>query len=76
MWKSLEYCATVNIDSGKPPDLSKTWNDPFFQVFRNYFIGTAPFLSLQGCPTVSRLWVKINSTLLWKLVESPIYFKN
>lgn len=79
MWKSLEYCATVNIDSGKPPDLNKTWNDPFFQVFRNYFVDIAPFLSLQGCSTVLRLWVKISRvvwvTLLWKLVESLIYFK-
>lgn len=79
MWKSLEYCATVNIDSGKPPDLNKTWNDPFFQVFRNYFVDIAPFLSLQGCSTVLRLWVKISRvvwvTLIWKLVESLIYFK-
>lgn len=51
-WKSLEYCATINIDSGKPPDLSKTWNDPFFQVFRNHFVDTALILSLQGCYTV------------------------
>lgn len=76
MWKSLEYCATVNIDSGKPPDLSKTWNDPFFQVFRNYFIDTVPFLSLQRCPTVLRLWMKINCivwvTLLCKLAENLI----
>lgn len=51
-WKSLEYCATFNIDSGKPSDLSKTWDDPFFQVFRNHFVDTTLFLSLQGCPTV------------------------
>ncbi|XP_044280098.1 DNA-dependent protein kinase catalytic subunit isoform X2 [Varanus komodoensis] len=30
-WKSLEYCSTVNIDNGQPPDLNKTWSDPFYQ---------------------------------------------
>ncbi|OCT76787.1 hypothetical protein XELAEV_18031990mg [Xenopus laevis] len=30
-WKPLEYCSTVNIDTGKPPDLNKMWSDPFYQ---------------------------------------------
>uniref|UniRef100_A0A803W9J0 DNA-dependent protein kinase catalytic subunit n=1 Tax=Ficedula albicollis TaxID=59894 RepID=A0A803W9J0_FICAL len=49
MWKSLEYCATVNIDSGKPPDLSKTWNDPFFQeTYLPYIIRSKLKLLLSG----------------------------
>uniref|UniRef100_A0A663E401 DNA-dependent protein kinase catalytic subunit n=1 Tax=Aquila chrysaetos chrysaetos TaxID=223781 RepID=A0A663E401_AQUCH len=48
-WKSLEYCATVNIDSGKPPDLSKTWNDPFFQeTYLPYIIRSKLKLLLSG----------------------------
>lgn len=27
-WKSLQYCATVNIEH----NLSKMWDDPFYQV--------------------------------------------
>ncbi|XP_040828526.1 DNA-dependent protein kinase catalytic subunit [Ochotona curzoniae] len=30
-WKSLEYCSTVSVDSGSPPDLSKMWSEPFYQ---------------------------------------------
>uniref|UniRef100_A0A8D2M7W0 DNA-dependent protein kinase catalytic subunit n=1 Tax=Zonotrichia albicollis TaxID=44394 RepID=A0A8D2M7W0_ZONAL len=49
MWKSLEYCATVNIDSAKPPDLSKTWNDPFFQeTYLPYIIRSKLKLLLSG----------------------------
>uniref|UniRef100_A0A8C3EGH3 DNA-dependent protein kinase catalytic subunit n=1 Tax=Corvus moneduloides TaxID=1196302 RepID=A0A8C3EGH3_CORMO len=49
MWKSLEYCATVNIDSGKPPDLNKTWNDPFFQeTYLPYVIRSKLKLLLSG----------------------------
>ncbi|KAJ7402013.1 hypothetical protein BTVI_90061 [Pitangus sulphuratus] len=48
-WKALEYCATVNIDSGKPPDLSKTWNDPFFQeTYLPYIIRSKLKLLLSG----------------------------
>uniref|UniRef100_A0A663MNQ6 DNA-dependent protein kinase catalytic subunit n=1 Tax=Athene cunicularia TaxID=194338 RepID=A0A663MNQ6_ATHCN len=48
-WKSLEYCATVNIDSGKPPDLSKTWNDPFYQeAYLPYIIRSKLKLLLSG----------------------------
>uniref|UniRef100_A0A8C0EHT4 DNA-dependent protein kinase catalytic subunit n=1 Tax=Bubo bubo TaxID=30461 RepID=A0A8C0EHT4_BUBBB len=48
-WKSLEYCATVNIDSGKPPDLSKTWNDPFYQeTYLPYIIRSKLKLLLSG----------------------------
>ncbi|XP_071593605.1 DNA-dependent protein kinase catalytic subunit [Heliangelus exortis] len=48
-WKSLEYCATINIDSGKPPDLSKTWNDPFFQeTYLPYIIRSKLKLLLSG----------------------------
>uniref|UniRef100_A0A8C3LKH7 DNA-dependent protein kinase catalytic subunit n=1 Tax=Chrysolophus pictus TaxID=9089 RepID=A0A8C3LKH7_CHRPC len=48
-WKSLEYCATVNIDSGKPPDLSKTWNDPFYQeTYLPYIIRSKLKLLLNG----------------------------
>ncbi|XP_039235694.1 DNA-dependent protein kinase catalytic subunit isoform X2 [Pipra filicauda] len=48
-WKALEYCATVNIDGGKPPDLSKTWNDPFFQeTYLPYIIRSKLKLLLSG----------------------------
>ncbi|XP_076840848.1 DNA-dependent protein kinase catalytic subunit [Brachyhypopomus gauderio] len=30
-WKSLQYCATVNIDSSSPVSLDKMWDDPFYQ---------------------------------------------
>ncbi|NP_989989.4 DNA-dependent protein kinase catalytic subunit [Gallus gallus] len=48
-WKSLEYCATVNIDSGKPPDLNKTWSDPFYQeTYLPYIIRSKLKLLLNG----------------------------
>ncbi|KAK2527806.1 Prkdc [Columba livia] len=48
-WKSLEHCATINIDSGKPPDLSKTWSDPFFQeTYLPYIIRSKLKLLLNG----------------------------
>ncbi|XP_035175280.1 DNA-dependent protein kinase catalytic subunit [Oxyura jamaicensis] len=48
-WKSLEYCATINIDSSKPPDLSKTWNDPFYQeTYLPYIIRSKLKLLLNG----------------------------
>uniref|UniRef100_A0A8C6J8U6 DNA-dependent protein kinase catalytic subunit n=1 Tax=Melopsittacus undulatus TaxID=13146 RepID=A0A8C6J8U6_MELUD len=48
-WKSLEYCATINIDSEKPPDLNKTWNDPFFQeTYLPYLIRSKLKLLLSG----------------------------
>uniref|UniRef100_A0A8B9FR78 DNA-dependent protein kinase catalytic subunit n=1 Tax=Amazona collaria TaxID=241587 RepID=A0A8B9FR78_9PSIT len=48
-WKSLEYCATISIDSGKPPDLSKTWSDPFFQeTYLPYIIRSKLKLLLSG----------------------------
>ncbi|KAJ8010680.1 hypothetical protein DPEC_G00077640 [Dallia pectoralis] len=30
-WKSLQYCATVNIDETQPPNLDKMWDQPFYQ---------------------------------------------
>ncbi|KAI5104092.1 DNA-dependent protein kinase catalytic subunit [Silurus meridionalis] len=30
-WKSLQYCATVNIDNRSPINLDKMWEDPFYQ---------------------------------------------
>uniref|UniRef100_A0A8B9LXB6 DNA-dependent protein kinase catalytic subunit n=1 Tax=Astyanax mexicanus TaxID=7994 RepID=A0A8B9LXB6_ASTMX len=30
-WKSLQYCATVNIDDSTPVNLEKMWDDPFYQ---------------------------------------------
>ncbi|XP_030635503.1 DNA-dependent protein kinase catalytic subunit [Chanos chanos] len=30
-WKSLQYCATVNIDENTPIDLNKMWSEPFYQ---------------------------------------------
>ncbi|XP_036452457.1 DNA-dependent protein kinase catalytic subunit isoform X2 [Colossoma macropomum] len=30
-WKSLQYCATVNIDDSSPINLDKMWDDPFYQ---------------------------------------------
>ncbi|KAI4886986.1 hypothetical protein NFI96_023481, partial [Prochilodus magdalenae] len=30
-WKSLQYCATVNIDDSSPVNLDKMWDDPFYQ---------------------------------------------
>ncbi|XP_075350728.1 DNA-dependent protein kinase catalytic subunit isoform X2 [Mycteria americana] len=48
-WKLLEYSATVNIDSGKPPDLSKMWNDPIFQeTYLPYIIRSKLKLLLSG----------------------------
>ncbi|XP_062426360.1 DNA-dependent protein kinase catalytic subunit [Rhea pennata] len=48
-WKSLEYCATVNIDSGHPPDLNKTWNDPYYQeTYLPYIIRSKLKLLLNG----------------------------
>uniref|UniRef100_A0A674JBQ4 DNA-dependent protein kinase catalytic subunit n=1 Tax=Terrapene triunguis TaxID=2587831 RepID=A0A674JBQ4_9SAUR len=48
-WKSLEYCSTVNIDSGQPPDLNKTWNDPFYQeTYLPYIIRSKLKLLLHG----------------------------
>nr|XP_055063378.1 DNA-dependent protein kinase catalytic subunit [Misgurnus anguillicaudatus] len=29
-WKSLQYCATVNIDNSSPIDLDKIWAEPFY----------------------------------------------
>lgn len=31
-WKSLQYCATVNIDNSPSVNLDKMWEDPFYQV--------------------------------------------
>lgn len=31
-WKSLQYCATVNIDNSSPVNLDRMWEDPFYQV--------------------------------------------
>ncbi|XP_053349394.1 DNA-dependent protein kinase catalytic subunit [Clarias gariepinus] len=30
-WKSLQYCATVNLDSSTPVNLDKMWEDSYFQ---------------------------------------------
>ncbi|XP_060788690.1 DNA-dependent protein kinase catalytic subunit-like isoform X1 [Neoarius graeffei] len=30
-WKSLQYCATVNIDNSSPVNLDRMWEDPFYQ---------------------------------------------
>ncbi|XP_029955282.1 DNA-dependent protein kinase catalytic subunit [Salarias fasciatus] len=30
-WKSLQYCAILNIDDNSPPDLDKMWTDPVYQ---------------------------------------------
>ncbi|KAL1271164.1 hypothetical protein QQF64_030180, partial [Cirrhinus molitorella] len=29
-WKSLQYCATVNIDDNSPVNLEKMWTEPFY----------------------------------------------
>ncbi|KAG8442079.1 hypothetical protein GDO86_011029, partial [Hymenochirus boettgeri] len=48
-WKSLEYCSIVNIDSSKPPDLNKMWNDPFYQeTYLPYLIRSKIKLLLNG----------------------------
>uniref|UniRef100_A0A7M4FFG4 DNA-dependent protein kinase catalytic subunit n=1 Tax=Crocodylus porosus TaxID=8502 RepID=A0A7M4FFG4_CROPO len=48
-WKSLEYCSTLNIDSKQPPDLNKTWSDPFFQeTYLPYIIRSKLKLLLHG----------------------------
>ncbi|XP_066480516.1 DNA-dependent protein kinase catalytic subunit [Tiliqua scincoides] len=48
-WKSLEYCSTVNIDDGQPPDLNKTWSDPFYQeTYLPYIIRSKLKLLLHG----------------------------
>lgn len=31
-WKSLQYCATVNIDETSPPNLERMWSEPVYQV--------------------------------------------
>ncbi|XP_023688567.2 DNA-dependent protein kinase catalytic subunit isoform X1 [Paramormyrops kingsleyae] len=30
-WKSLQYCATINIDNSTPIKLEKIWTEPFYQ---------------------------------------------
>uniref|UniRef100_A0A803SLW3 DNA-dependent protein kinase catalytic subunit n=1 Tax=Anolis carolinensis TaxID=28377 RepID=A0A803SLW3_ANOCA len=48
-WKSLEYCSTVNIDNTQPPDLNKTWSDPFYQeVYLPYLIRSKLKVLLHG----------------------------
>ncbi|KAM8811045.1 DNA-dependent protein kinase catalytic subunit [Eudromia elegans] len=48
-WKPLEYCATLNIDGGQPPDLNKTWNDPYYQeTYLPYIIRSKLKLLLNG----------------------------
>ncbi|XP_053105021.1 DNA-dependent protein kinase catalytic subunit isoform X2 [Hemicordylus capensis] len=48
-WKSLEYCSTINIDNAQPPDLNKTWSDPFYQeTYLPYIIRSKLKLLLQG----------------------------
>ncbi|XP_072855016.2 DNA-dependent protein kinase catalytic subunit [Pogona vitticeps] len=48
-WKSLEYCSTVNIDNEQPPDLNKTWSDPFYQeTYLPYIIRSKLKLLLHG----------------------------
>ncbi|XP_042320371.1 DNA-dependent protein kinase catalytic subunit [Sceloporus undulatus] len=48
-WKSLEYCSTINIDNEQPPDLNKTWSDPFYQeAYLPYVIRSKLKLLLQG----------------------------
>jgi DNA-dependent protein kinase catalytic subunit len=37
-WKSLQYCATVNIDDNSPVKLEKMWTEPFYVVrFLSHF---------------------------------------
>ncbi|XP_048363545.1 DNA-dependent protein kinase catalytic subunit isoform X2 [Sphaerodactylus townsendi] len=48
-WKSLEYCSTINIDDKQPPDLNKTWSNPFFQeTYLPYIIRSKLKLLLHG----------------------------
>nr|XP_033789602.1 DNA-dependent protein kinase catalytic subunit isoform X2 [Geotrypetes seraphini] len=48
-WKPLEYCSTINIDDGKPVDLNKIWNDPFYQeTYLPYMMRSKVKLLLQG----------------------------
>ncbi|XP_010628625.1 DNA-dependent protein kinase catalytic subunit [Fukomys damarensis] len=48
-WKSLEYCSTASVDSESPPDLSKMWNEPFYQeTYLPYMIRSKLKLLLRG----------------------------
>ncbi|KAM4704971.1 DNA-dependent protein kinase catalytic subunit [Rhinophrynus dorsalis] len=48
-WKPLEYCSTVNIDSGNPPNLNKMWSDPFYQeTYLPYMIRSKVKMLLNG----------------------------
>ncbi|XP_054840598.1 DNA-dependent protein kinase catalytic subunit [Eublepharis macularius] len=48
-WKSLEYCSTINIDDKQPPDLNKTWCNPFYQeTYLPYIIRSKLKLLLHG----------------------------
>ncbi|XP_060099810.1 DNA-dependent protein kinase catalytic subunit [Heteronotia binoei] len=48
-WKSLEYCSTINIDDKQPPDLNKTWSNPFYQeTYLSYIIRSKLKLLLHG----------------------------
>ncbi|XP_075444614.1 LOW QUALITY PROTEIN: DNA-dependent protein kinase catalytic subunit [Ascaphus truei] len=48
-WKPLEYCATMNIDDRKPPDLSKMWSDSFYQeTYLPYMMRSKVKLLLSG----------------------------
>ncbi|TRY56699.1 hypothetical protein DNTS_012969 [Danionella cerebrum] len=38
-WKSLQYCATVNIDDSSPIKLEKMWTEPFYvETYLQYMI--------------------------------------
>ncbi|KAM4865347.1 DNA-dependent protein kinase catalytic subunit [Thomomys bottae] len=48
-WKSLEYCSTASIDNENPPDLSKMWNEAFYQeTYLPYMIRSKLKLLLRG----------------------------
>ncbi|XP_069477126.1 DNA-dependent protein kinase catalytic subunit [Ambystoma mexicanum] len=48
-WESLQYCSTINIDSDKPPNLSKMWSDSFYQeTYLPYMMRSKAKLLLHG----------------------------
>ncbi|KAL1788740.1 DNA-dependent protein kinase catalytic subunit isoform X1 [Sigmodon hispidus] len=48
-WKVLEYCSTTNIGSENAADLSKIWNEPFYQeTYLPYLIRSKLKLLLHG----------------------------
>lgn len=52
-WGSLAYCSTATVDGASPPDLTKVWSDPFYQVRRVTAEATERHVLMVRCFLVS-----------------------